>query len=191
MADFINQDLLDLPDIKIQLSDEVEDAFPSGDIIPINGEIFLDNIPRLFPRWMLDMMKDGVKFDVLGNQASDMEVLSMKLYFDLNGYENAIQKYGDLAVFNNKLGWTQYFIDVDSYLNEGFFRLTTNPDVQQSRLLMSWEDSELIFRKTKFGTWIDFPWYMNSVKGSRKFNARMLADLYLKASSAKIELAKV
>lgn len=191
MADLYNLDVSDIPDITIKASNPEDDEIIGvGDIIPINGELCFANVPRLFPKWMFEMLKQGRKFSVLGSQSSDMETLSMKLYYDLNGFQMAWENYGDFAVFAPKLGWVQYHIDPEAYLQDGQFRLTTDDSVRLKRNQIGYYDAELIFGKTKFSSWINFPWYFNSIRGNMKFNALTVADFYIRVSSASLKLVE-
>jgi hypothetical protein len=191
VADLYNLDVGEVPDIEVKASN-AEDEYVVGaeDIMPINGQLSFANVPRLFPKWMFEMMKQGRKFSVLGNQSSDMETLSMKLYYDLNGFQDAWSKYGDIALFSHKLGWVQYHIDPSAYFDDGYLRLTTDKYAQMERNAISYDDAELIFYKTKFSSWINFPWFFNSIKGNKKFSALTVADFYIRVSSANLKLAE-
>jgi len=191
MADLYNLDVSEMPDITVKVSNPGDDeTIGVGDIFPINGELCFANVPRLFPKWTFEMLALGRKFSVLGNQSSDMETLSMKLYYDLNGFQKAWRNYGDFAIFSNKLGWVQYHIDMEEYLLRDKFRLTTDDSVRLMRNQLSYDDAELIFLKTKFSSWINFPWYFNSIKGNKKFDALTVADFYIRVSSASLKLVE-
>jgi len=186
MADFI---LKEANPKVIELIDEDDSRFARDSIFPVDGGILLDNVPRLFPRWMLDFFFRGGSFNVLGNQSSDMEVLSLKLFYDLKGYEDSWNHYGDLAVFDSESGWKQYFIDVQYLKSTGQLRLKSDIMTKIERDEMNGVQSQLIFQKTKFGTWINFPWYLAEPGLEHEINPLMLADMYVKASSAKFEVA--
>lgn len=186
MADFI---LKEAKSKVIQVIDEDDSRFARDFIFPVDGGILLDNVPRLFPRWMLDFFSRGGSFNVLGNQSSDMEVLSLKLFYDLKGYEASWDHYGDLAIFDSENGWKQYFIDVRHLRLTGELRLGSDLLTKTERDEMDGVQSQLIFQKTKFGTWINFPWYLTIPGLEHGINPLMLADMYVKASSAKFEVA--
>lgn len=161
-----------------------------NEICPVNGELLLDNIPRLFPRWMIDFFSRRGNFDVLGNQASDMEVISVKLMFDVKGYDECWESYGDLALFFPDTGWEQYYIDVDQFRTDGTLVFRRGTIGKVHRDILQPNEAQLVFQKTKFGTWINFPWYLASPGLNHGLNPFVLSSMYVKASSAKFEVSQ-
>lgn len=189
MSDYLNPDVNELPNANINITASNPDNVIGRNFYPVNGILDLHSTLRLFPRWVIDVLANkNCHIDVLGNKTSDMEMSSIVLYCQLNGHDKAWKRYGDLALYDEKLGWVQYWIHPDAFLDCGNLILTPDRDVLEVRNSIDYTQAELIFQKTRFFGAMDFPWYFSSIKGTDKFNPEMVKDFYVKQSSSKFKL---
>lgn len=189
MSDYLSPNVSDLPDININVTVSNPENVTGQDFYPVNGILDLQQPLKLFPRWVIDVLANKSNhIEVLGNKTSDMEMSSIVLYCQLNGHDDAWRRYGDLALYSEKLGWVQYWIHPEVFLDGGHLLLTPKRSVLKARNSIDYSQAELIFQKTKFFGTMNFPWYFNSIKGTDKFTPEMVMDFYVKQSSSKFKV---